>query len=452
MTVIARQAVDGAAKLQRLDDSRGAQVEHLGHGSFDVGFRDSRRAERVHVNRQRTRDADGIGQLHLAARRQAGGHDVLGNPTCRVRSRAVDLRAVLARKRAAAVAAHAAVRVDDDLAAGQARVAHRPADDETARRVDEHLGAFPLHALGGEHRRDHVLDNVSLDLRHFDISPVLSGHEDLFHRDRLVVDVAHGHLRLPIGIQIRQRAVLAHLRQALGQTVRQENGHGHERGRFVACISEHDALVARADAVVRIIASDTLLGFVRLVDAHGDVSRLGVHVVGNGACVCIEAHLCPGIADVANHIAHDGVHVYVSFGADLAHNRDDARGRERLDGAAHLVYVGGTSSRRHIAFGLQLRFLGQDGIEDGVGHLVAQFVGMAFRHRLGREQVCMRFGHACLHFVLESQSGKPRPPSILSSPEARCGHLGDGRAQLVGHVHRVETQAAPALVGVARGD
>ena len=49
------------------------------------------------------------------------------------------LRRVLAAERAAAVPAHAAVAVHDDFAAGQAGVALRPADHETAGGIDEKL-------------------------------------------------------------------------------------------------------------------------------------------------------------------------------------------------------------------------------------------------------------------------------------------------------------------------
>ena len=61
------------------------------------------------------------------------GDDVLGDVAGHVARRAVDLRGVLARERAAAVTAAAAVGVDDDLAAGQAGVALRSADDEACR-------------------------------------------------------------------------------------------------------------------------------------------------------------------------------------------------------------------------------------------------------------------------------------------------------------------------------
>src|SRR3989442_1006637 len=67
---------------------------------------------------------------------RACGDDVLRPVARRVGGRAVDLRRVLARERAAAVARRAAVGVDDDLPAGEASVTHRAADHELAGRVD----------------------------------------------------------------------------------------------------------------------------------------------------------------------------------------------------------------------------------------------------------------------------------------------------------------------------
>ena len=81
-------------------------------------------------------DADGVGDLHLAALGEAGGDDVLGHVAGRVGAGAVDLARVLAREGAAAVRRGAAVGVDDDLAAGEAAVAHGAADDELAGGVD----------------------------------------------------------------------------------------------------------------------------------------------------------------------------------------------------------------------------------------------------------------------------------------------------------------------------
>ena len=91
------------------------------------------RAERLDHHRDRVRDADRVRDLHLAALGDAGGHDVLRHVAHRVRGRAVDLGGVLAAERAAAVAGHAAVGVDDDLAAGEPAVGVRAAELERCR-------------------------------------------------------------------------------------------------------------------------------------------------------------------------------------------------------------------------------------------------------------------------------------------------------------------------------
>ncbi len=101
---------------------------------------DLARAERLHVDAQRVRHANGVRHLDLAAVRQPGSHHVLGHPAAGVRRGPVHLRGVLAAKSAAAVPAHAAVRIHDDLASGHSRVAHRSADDELAGRVHVNFG------------------------------------------------------------------------------------------------------------------------------------------------------------------------------------------------------------------------------------------------------------------------------------------------------------------------
>ena len=90
---------------------------------------------------------------------------------------------------------------------------------------------------------------------------MLRRDEDLFDLGRNAVDIANGDLRLPIGTQIRQRAVLADLCQALGQAMSEVDRHRHESRRFVAGVSEDHALVAGADGVGR-IGSLVMLGLV----------------------------------------------------------------------------------------------------------------------------------------------------------------------------------------------
>ena len=87
--------------------------------SCSIAVVDGAGAERVDEQADRLGLADRVRDLHLALGGEARGDDVLGDPAHRVRGGAVDLGRVLAGEGAAAVAGVAAVRVDDDLAAGR---------------------------------------------------------------------------------------------------------------------------------------------------------------------------------------------------------------------------------------------------------------------------------------------------------------------------------------------
>ena len=176
--------------------------------------RDALRPEALDRDRDRVRDADRVGDLHLAAVGEACGDDVLRHVARRVGGRAVDLGRVLPGERAAAVAGRAAVRVDDDLAPGEAGVAHRPAGDELPRRVDEDevalLEAPLVVELARKDRVEDVLDHVGLDERvRVEAVAVLGRDEDALDLDRplgpVLVDlVADGHLRLAVRAQVRE--------------------------------------------------------------------------------------------------------------------------------------------------------------------------------------------------------------------------------------------------------
>ena len=126
----------------------GRRSKTCSHGLGDLGGVDRVGAERLDQERDRVGHADGVGDLDLAAPGGAGGDHVLGHPAGGVGGGAVDLGRVLAREGAAAVAGHAAVGVDDDLAAGEAGVAHGAADDEPAGGVDAHLVVVVAELLG----------------------------------------------------------------------------------------------------------------------------------------------------------------------------------------------------------------------------------------------------------------------------------------------------------------
>ena len=196
--------------------------------------------------------ADGVGDLHLAAAGQPGGDHVLGDPAHGVRGRPVDLRRVLAREGAAAVPRHAAVRVDDDLAAGEAGVAHRATDLEPAGRVDEQPEVVGVDADAVDHGLDDVVGDVGLQQvleRH--VGGVLGRHDHGVEGDGAVTVVRDRHLGLAVGAQVGHLAALAHLGEPLGEPVGQPDRQRHELGGVVAGVPEHEALVAGALRVER---------------------------------------------------------------------------------------------------------------------------------------------------------------------------------------------------------
>src|SRR5438270_7282849 len=118
--------VDRLAQIEVADDGRRPQVEDVLHGAADLGRVDGLGAERLDHDRHGPGNTDGVGHLDLAASGRPRSDDVLGHPAGRVRSRTVDLARVLPRERPAPVAGGATVRVDDDLAPGEASVGVRP--------------------------------------------------------------------------------------------------------------------------------------------------------------------------------------------------------------------------------------------------------------------------------------------------------------------------------------
>ena len=135
-----RLLVDRAPQVQLFHDAARRQLEVRAHELGDLLLGNPAGAFRVHHDRDRIGHANRVGELHQRPVGDAGRHDVLGDVARHVAGRAIDLRRILARERAAAVRRRSAVGVDDDLAAGDAGVAVRTADDEAARRVDVDLG------------------------------------------------------------------------------------------------------------------------------------------------------------------------------------------------------------------------------------------------------------------------------------------------------------------------
>ena len=247
MSVGRRRAVHRVDQVEHLHDAPGTQVEVGRDQFFETRIAQSPGPEGTHRNRGRLRHADRVGHLDLAAAREARRDQVLGDISCRVRGRAVDFRRVLARERAAAVARHAAVGVDDNLAPGQAAIADGAADHEPARRIDVVLRAFAEPA-----RRQHRLDDLFHDgfVQVFlpDLRCMLGRQHDGLDADGLVVLVGEGQLALRVGAKPGQFrvAALADLRLPLDKLVRIVDRRRHQGRGLIGRITEHQALIARA--------------------------------------------------------------------------------------------------------------------------------------------------------------------------------------------------------------
>src|SRR5579884_674442 len=193
-----RRAVDRPAQAQVADDRAGAQVEVPRDQLADHVLVDVRGAESLEVHAQRVRHADRVGDLHLEAVGQARGHDVLRHVARGVGGRAIHLRRVLAAEGAATVAGHAAIGIDDDLAAGQPGVAHGPADHKATGGVHVVLGGA-VEELGGHDRLDHVLADVALDLLPAHARVVLRRDDHRVHALGPAVLVLDRYLALAVG-------------------------------------------------------------------------------------------------------------------------------------------------------------------------------------------------------------------------------------------------------------
>ena len=183
-----------------------------------------------------------------------------------------------------------------------------------------------------------------------DLGGVLRGNHDRVDPLRLVVLVFDGHLALAVGPQPGDFAVLPRGGQPVENLVRKLDRQRHQFGRVVAGVAEHQALVAGADFLA-------LRGV--FVDAHGDIRALAVDRKHDRAGVGADAHLVVGVADVANRLADDFLIVDRGLGGDFAGHDGNARGDQRFAG--------------HAAHGV----LGEQGVENAVGNLIGQFVGMA---------------------------------------------------------------------------
>ena len=152
----------GLQEIEIADDSGGTEIEDGRDCFFELPIADLAHAKRLHVDRDRSRNADRVGQLYFTLPRESCFDNMLCHPSRRVRRRPIHFARVFSGERAATVAAVPAVRIHDDLAPRETAVAGRSADHETSRRIDVVL-CLRIQILSA-HRFDHVLPDIGADL------------------------------------------------------------------------------------------------------------------------------------------------------------------------------------------------------------------------------------------------------------------------------------------------
>ena len=336
----------------------------------------------VDIEGQRLGDADRIGDLDGAALGKAGGDHILREIARDIGGRTIDLGRVLAAERAAAMGRRAAIGVDDDLAAGQAGVPVRTTDFEAAGRVDV-IDGLVRQQLGRDHLGHHIL-HIGLELG-FLLTliialGVLGRNDDGSAGDRRAAFVAERHLTLGIRLQEGRGLRMAIGRHRFQDLVAVIEGRGHQVGRVIGGIAEHDTLVARAFILVA-----------TGVDALRDMRALGMEIIFEAEAFPVEAFLL--IADALHRFAHGAFDLFLRARRPLAilidalapdfAGQDDELGRgQRFAGDAR--------------FGV----LGQEKVDDRVGNLVGDLVGMAFGHGFGSEEVIRTHGCSSLMLCL----------------------------------------------------
>ena len=170
----------------------------------------------------------------------------------------------------------------------------------------------------------------------------------------------------------------------------QADGQGHQLGCLVACIAEHDPLIAGANQIQRI--ASVVVGFIHTLS---DVGRLLVKGNQDSTAVGIKATgASPAIANLLDHIANKVDEVHLRFGCHFACDHAKA--------SVHNCFAG------HTAGGI----LRQKGVEYGITDLIADLVGMPLRHGFRGKNVSTH-GHRSLPATLRGRLFNPLPLRLL---------------------------------------
>jgi hypothetical protein len=213
--------------------------------------------------------------------------------------------------------------------------------------------------LGGDDLLDDLLLDLLAELLSGDIGRVLSrdnnGVDALRDNGTVVVLVLNGDLGLGVGSEPGQRTVAASSGHGSVQLVGEEESEGEELGCLVSGITEHDTLVTSTELLESLLVVKTLSDIGRLL-LNGDEQVAGLVVKTLGRVI---------IADVLDGVTDDLLVVELGLGGDLTEDHDHTG-------------LGGS-----LASNLGEGILPKASIEDSVGNLISDLVGVALTDGLG---------------------------------------------------------------------
>lgn len=231
-----------------------------------------------------------------------------------------------------------------------------------------------VEVLGGDDLLDDLLLDLLAELLNGDVGRVLGGDNNGVNTEgndsTVVVCVLDGDLSLGVGPEPGERAVVAGIGHGLVKLVGELDGEGKVLGSLVGGISEHDTLVTGTELLESLLVVKTL----------GNIGALLLNGNEDVASLVVEALLGRVVANLLDGVTDDLLVVDLGLGGDLTEDHDHAG-------------LGGS-----LASDLGERVLLEAGVEDGIGDLVSDLVGVALADGLGGETVALRVSrrvHMC---------------------------------------------------------
>lgn len=221
------------------------------------------------------------------------------------------------------------------------------------------VNGLVVEVLGRNGLLDDLLLDLLAELLGGDILAVLGGYDDSVDTEgnngAVVVLVLDGNLSLGVGAEPWEGAVTAGLGHGSVQLVGELKGKGEELGGLVGGITEHDTLVTGTEGLKAVVKVETL-GDIGGLLLDGDEKVKGLVVKALGRVV---------VTNVLDGLTDNLLVVDLGLGGNLTEDHDH------------------TSLGGSLASNLGHGVLGQAGVEDGIGNLIGNLVGVTLTYGLG---------------------------------------------------------------------